>query len=109
RQDLSAEQTLGGGPVHDAPGGRVADVERLLQVLAMLRDADGGYVSRSQLVDKIAAYRSSPTDAAVKKAMQRDVSTLRELGFSIDAHERLGWRAAGDWRRRRGGCRSTST
>jgi hypothetical protein len=83
---------------------RVAEVERLLQVLAVLRAHDGGWVPRSVLLDKVSAYRSATGPAeTVGRMAQRDLGKLRQLGFAIDsltdegevARDRLG---ASAWR-----------
>lgn len=80
--------------MYDPPSGRVADVERLLQVLALLRAADTG-VLRSTLVANVAEYAAAaaiPTDGrahdqgleALNRKIWMDTGRLRDLGFAIE-------------------------
>jgi hypothetical protein len=82
--------------MYDPPLGRVADVERLLQVLALLRASEVG-VLRSTLVEKVgadaadaaAAPAEGPTHdnavEALKRKMWLNINRLRSLGFSIES------------------------
>lgn len=82
--------------MHDPPQGRVANVERLLQVLAMLRTSEMG-VPRSTIkatVPEYAAERAAIPAAegtardraveALDRKVLRDLGALEELGFGID-------------------------
>lgn len=67
------------------PSGRVLEVERLLQVVTVLRSGDGYPVPRQTLIDRVPDYRSSSSDPeSVKRTMARDRSRLAELGFQVD-------------------------
>jgi predicted DNA-binding transcriptional regulator YafY len=66
----------------DRPVGRAADVDRLLQLLALLRAHEVG-VSRTT-VEQLDRYRDLSQDAA-DKAVARDLKHLRDLGFRIDS------------------------
>ncbi|MDP3714572.1 MAG: WYL domain-containing protein [Mycobacteriales bacterium] len=64
---------------------RVDDVERLLQVLQVLRNAEGWPVPRPALISKVSAYASSTADnRSLKKMIQRDVKDLVGLGFRVE-------------------------
>lgn len=64
---------------------RVDDVERLLQVLQVLRNAEGLPVPRPSLAAKVTAYATSDADdRSLKKMMQRDVEALTGLGFRVE-------------------------
>lgn len=74
----------------DMAEGRVADQERLLQVLAVLRANELG-ASWTELIERVGAYAAdapNPTTAvdSLKKKMQLDVNCLRGLGFDIRDH-----------------------
>lgn len=80
--------------MQDMAEGRVADLERLLQVLAVLRANELG-VSRTELIERVGAYAvdaANPTTAvdSLKKKMQLDVDSLRGLGFDIRDQVRPG-------------------
>lgn len=60
--------------------GRVREVERLLQVVSLLRAAEGRAVPWSALVEKV--YPGLSHEAS-KKKMQYDRERLAELGFSV--------------------------
>lgn len=91
-QDARVQEPQTG--MYDPPLGRVADVERLLQVLALLRVADAG-VPRGTLVAHVAEYAAAaaamPTDGpardqaleALNRKIWMDTGRLRDLGFSI--------------------------
>ena len=81
--------------MYDAPSGMQARVERLLQVLAVLRASDVP-VRRSALIAKVDEYRhddhlagamageeQAKASDALRKKVNGDVGHLRELGFSI--------------------------
>ena len=82
--------------MYDPPLGQVANVERLLQVLALLRASEGG-VLRSTLIAQVAEYAADaaavPADGpgrdkaveALKRKTWLDVDRLRSLGFSIES------------------------
>lgn len=82
--------------MHDPPKGRVANVERLLQVLAMLRTSETGVLRgtiKSTVPDyatekaAIPAAEGSARDKAVEaldRKVLRDLEVLEELGFGID-------------------------
>ena len=82
--------------MYDPPLGQVANVERLLQVLALLRASETG-VSRSTLIAQVAEYAADaaavPADGpgrdraveALKRKTWLDMDRLRSLGFSIDS------------------------
>jgi hypothetical protein len=75
----------------DRPVGRVADVERLLGLLALLRNADGGWVAHAKLRTTVPAYRdSSAAEDGVARMMQRDMESLRNLGFGIEGETHEG-------------------
>lgn len=64
---------------------RVDDVERLMQVLSVLRASEGFPVPRSRLVTTVTAYATSSADAAtLKKMMDRDLAAMGDLGFRIE-------------------------
>lgn len=64
---------------------RVDDVERLLQVLQVLRNAEGLPVPRPVLISKVTAYASSTADErSLKKMIQRDQRDLVGLGFRVE-------------------------
>ena len=82
--------------MHDAPVGRVANVERLLQVLAMLRTSEAG-VLRGAIKATVPEYAADlaaiPTtegklrDKAIEaldKKLRLDLEALEELGFGLD-------------------------
>ena len=73
--------------VYDQPQGQVANVERLLQVLAIMRASENG-VSRTRLMEDVPGYanklRSGTKPDSVIKTMQLDVRALRDIGFVID-------------------------
>lgn len=82
--------------MHDPPQGRVAKVERLLQVLAMLRTSEVG-VLRSTIKSTVPEYAAeraaipaaegTARDRAVEaldRKVLRDLAALEELGFGID-------------------------
>ena len=82
--------------MHDPPKGRVANVERLLQVLALLRDSETG-VLRSTIKSTVPEYATDlaavpaaegkARDKAVEaldKKVRLDLEALEELGFRID-------------------------
>src|SRR4051794_38311815 len=73
-----------GGRVDDGPVGRVADVERLLQLLALLRNSDGGWVALAKLRAGVTAYRDSTSEEGLERMIQRDFGSLRGLGFAIE-------------------------
>jgi predicted DNA-binding transcriptional regulator YafY len=74
----------------DKPTGRVADVERLLQVLAVLRDADG-WVSRRKLHECVHDYGTYDwSSEALHRLFQRDLEALRDLGFHIESDTHSG-------------------
>src|SRR3954454_12939521 len=79
-----------GGRVDDGPVGRVADVERLLQLLALLRNSDGGWVALATLRSGVTAYRNSTTEDALERMIQRDLESLRKLGFAIEGETQEG-------------------
>ena len=82
--------------MHDPPQGMPAKVERLLQVLAVLRTSEPP-VARSTLVAKVDDYRDDDRQAKAKatgaerakadgnlvKKVNLDLQSLRDLGFSI--------------------------
>lgn len=84
--------------------GRAEAVERLIQVLSVLRAADGQPVPRSRLVERVTAYGASTVkEASLKKTMQNDVRALLELGFDVepvaaDGDEGAWVLHSGDWR-----------
>lgn len=77
--------------MYDPPQGRVADVERLLQVLALLRASETG-VPRRALVAGVQAYaaddrkvQQGKVDAeSLVRKMRLDLDKLREIGFLIE-------------------------
>jgi predicted DNA-binding transcriptional regulator YafY len=76
--------------VDDGPVGRVADVERLLQLLALLRNSDGGWVALATLRSGVTAYRNSTSEDALERMIQRDLEALRNLGFAIEGETQEG-------------------
>lgn len=74
----------------DGPVGRVADVERLLQLLALLRNSDGGWVALAKLRGGVTAYRDAIGEDAVERMIQRDLGALRGLGFAIEGETHEG-------------------
>jgi predicted DNA-binding transcriptional regulator YafY len=83
---------------------RVEDVERLLQVLSVLRAAEKAPVARAVLARKVTAYATSnATTEGVKKMIDRDLDALAGQGFQIDNVGNAGEEAAyvlreGEWR-----------
>lgn len=79
-------------------------VERLLQVLAVLRAAEAKPVPRKVLVKRVTAYAASSAKAlSLKKMMQLDLKALLDLGFDIqmvsaDGEEGAWVLHSGDWR-----------
>lgn len=83
-------------PMYDPPPGMQARVERLLQVIAVLRAADLP-VRRATLVARVDEYRQDDHSAcamtpgkeqdkafeALRKKLNGDLHHLRELGFSV--------------------------
>lgn len=82
--------------MYDPPQGRVADVERRLQVLALLRMHETG-VRRSMLLEKVDEYRGDRTAVPVDEGrpreralealdakVRRDLEALQLLGFGIE-------------------------
>lgn len=66
-------------------------VERLLQVLSVLRAAEGVAVPRASLVGRVAAYGAlSGQFDAQKKLMQNDHRALLSLGFQVEDVAPLG-------------------
>ena len=65
--------------------GRVREVERLLQVVTVLRAGDGYPVPRKVLLERIPEYREHHADPdTVKRMMARDRQRLAEIGFQVD-------------------------
>lgn len=65
--------------------GRVREVERLLQVVTVLRASEGYPVPRQVLLERIPEYRDATVDhESVKRMMANDRNRLREIGFQID-------------------------
>jgi predicted DNA-binding transcriptional regulator YafY len=65
--------------------GRVGEVERLLQVVTVLRTEDGLPVSRDRLVASVDDYRTSSADPeSLKKMIERDLDKLREIGIEVE-------------------------
>ena len=65
--------------------GRVDDVERLLQVLAVLRAAERRAVPREELQSKVIAYARSTADLeSIKKMIRLDVEEMNGMGFRIE-------------------------
>lgn len=77
---------------------RVLEVERLLQVLAVLRHHDLP-VTRTALLAAVHAYGCDESDAkaveALEKMVRNDMKRLRELGFRIDVTSQEG--TASSW------------
>ncbi len=70
-------------------------VERLLQVLSVLRAAEGAPVPRPALVDKVGAYKAVAGEFdALKKLMQNDHKALLALGFQVEDVAPLGEESA---------------
>jgi hypothetical protein len=73
--------------VYDPPQGQVATVERLLQVLALLRQSEIG-VPRTVLLSQVQGYADKIAEGvkheSVLKTMQLDVKALGDLGFVIE-------------------------
>ncbi len=82
--------------MHDPPRGRVANVERLLQVLAILRTSEAG-VLRGAIKEKVPEYAADAADFAALQGKERDkavealdkkvrldLEALTKLGFGID-------------------------
>ena len=90
RTDTIRRRRHGGLRLDDGPVGRVADVERLLQLLALLRDSDGGWVALAKLRTGVTAYRDSTSDEALERMIQRDLGALRGLGFAIEGETHEG-------------------
>ena len=66
-------------------------VERLLQVVSVLRAAEGAPVPRARLVDRVTAYALlSDQTVALKKLMQNDHRALVALGFRVEDVAPLG-------------------
>lgn len=64
---------------------RVEAVERLMQVLSILRASEGYPVPRSRLLANVTAYATSKTDeASVIRKMDHDLNAMRDLGFRIE-------------------------
>ncbi len=71
--------------VPSRPTGRVAAVERLLQVLAVLGSSDGGWVPRTHLVQRVDDYRARRGSAeALERLIENDTKALAALGFAIE-------------------------
>lgn len=65
--------------------GRVREVERLLQVVTVLRAGDGYPVARRVLLERIPEYRQSGADPeSVKRMMANDRRRLAEIGFQVE-------------------------
>lgn len=83
---------------------RVDDVERLLQVLSVLRASEGFPVLRSRLTAKVTGYAASTADdASVVRMMDRDLGAMADLGFRIENVAAAGAEGAyvlheGSWR-----------
>lgn len=73
--------------MYDAPQGKVATVERLLQLLAVLRASDTP-VPRATIVDRVQAYAKKRADGmsaeGLAKTLENDLNALRGVGFAID-------------------------
>jgi len=68
-----------------AVSGRVREVERLLQLVTVLRAGEGYPVLREVLMERVDAYRTSSADpASVKRMMANDRRRLKDIGFQID-------------------------
>lgn len=66
-------------------------VERLLQVLSVLRAAEGGQVPRAVLVEKVVAYAALVCEPEnLRRLMQRDHEALIDLGFALEDVAPLG-------------------
>lgn len=64
---------------------RVDDVERLLQVLQVLRNAEGWPVPRPVLIAKVSAYAASTAkERSLDTMIQRDRRDLVRLGFRVE-------------------------
>lgn len=82
--------------MYDPPVGRVANVERLLQVLAMLRTSEAGVLRGAikatvpEYAEDLAAIPAAEGKArdkaieALDKKLRLDLEALEELGFGID-------------------------
>lgn len=64
--------------------GRVREVERLLQVVTVLRAAEARPISRTRLSESVAEYAAAAAGDTRNKMMVRDQKRLRELGFAIE-------------------------